>query len=272
MKKGKTLSLLALIVFLLAGCNQTPDGTSSPVVVSESGTDSLEEIAYTWWEDKLYRSPETGDLLYANIRDNNIAFSSAKTSFTVITDTPEYGEDNDNGKFIRYTYELNLEGGQNDFHQFMSVLYYADLDRAIIFGSGDGGDFDDYYEYYKARPSSSTETPDWVVQPETQEPTPDFYEGEQFECFDTLSGDDIILTVRVLLDSEINTYMYKAELSNGVEFWFYEVNQDSGEYDIEVAAGEYSGRLTHTPNSSELILHTEGYALNDYDGSYTGLP
>lgn len=278
MKKCGGFLYVIFVIFLLVGCQSNSNeminhaGESNSIETSsEEDGNSLNNLAYTWWKDKLYISPETNDVLYANIKNDSIIFSSFNTSFTVKTNSPEYGKD-DNGQFIRYVQETNLSNGYQEFNQLMSLLYYPELDCVVTFGIGDGGDYGDNYVYYKERLPPSTETPDWVASSENQEPTPDFYDGARYQCVETLSGSDVILTVRTFSDENTKEYFYKAELSIGMEFWFYEVNQDGGEYEIEVA-GEYSGRLTHTTNSSELNLYTEGHVyLNDYDGTYVQLP
>ncbi|MEG0035685.1 MAG: hypothetical protein RR743_03405 [Oscillospiraceae bacterium] len=278
MKKCGGFLYVVFVIFLLAGCrsnsnemiNHTGESNSTETL-SEQDVNYLNNLAYTWWKDKLYISPETNDVLYASIKNDSIIFSSFNTSFIVKTNSPEYGED-DNGQFIRYAQETNLSNGYKEFNQLMSLLYYPEIDRVVTFGIGDGGDYGDYYEYYKERLPSSVKTPDCVAPSENRESTPNFYDGARYQCFETLSGSDIILTIRTFTDENTKEYFYKAELSNGMEFWFYEVNQDGGEYEIEVA-GECAGRLTHTPNSSELNLYTEGYAyLNDYDGTYVQIP
>ena len=111
------------------------------------------------------------------------------------------------------------------------------------------------------------------------EPTDvNFFDGQRFECFETESGEDIILTIRLFYsdDSDIPS-SYKGELSNGVEFWFepYENSSESVTYKVDCADGtnaylEYSSSLSEITFTAD--KGTEYGNMFAYSGTYIGLP
>lgn len=97
-------------------------------------------------------------------------------------------------------------------------------------------------------------------------------DGARFECFETVSGEDMILSVFLYYseDSGIPS-AYKGELSNGMEFWFepYATSADSIFYQIDCGDGT-TAYLEHS--ASEIILTAEQGILYACQGTYMELP
>lgn len=106
-----------------------------------------------------------------------------------------------------------------------------------------------------------------------------FYDGQRFECFETKSGEDMILTIRLFYDSDENgnmisdmPSMYKGVLNNGIEFWFeyYESTSEYIIYEVNCADGS-TAYLKYNLFTSEIELFTDDGFLNDCGGSYDSL-
>lgn len=103
-------------------------------------------------------------------------------------------------------------------------------------------------------------------------------DGQRFECFETVSGEDITLTVHLYYSDDSSTpSSYKGELSNGVEFWFepYESSSDCVTYKIDCMDGT-TAYLQYAPDTSEIVFTadegTEYGNMYAYSGIYIGLP
>lgn len=106
----------------------------------------------------------------------------------------------------------------------------------------------------------------------------DFIDGQRFECFETVAGEDIILTVHLFYSDESDVPSdYKGELSNGVEFWFvpYESSEEYITYKIDCSDGT-SAYMKYNTLSSEIEFTadegTEYGNMYAYSGTYIGLP
>lgn len=98
-----------------------------------------------------------------------------------------------------------------------------------------------------------------------------FLDGQRFECFETKSGEDIVMTVLLYEDSA--TTDVKAELSNGVEFWMkpYETVTNGTTYVVNCEDGTIA-YVKHDDYSSMVELITTEGKLSDYAGAYIELP
>ena len=100
-----------------------------------------------------------------------------------------------------------------------------------------------------------------------------FFDGQRFECFETTSGEDIILTIRVF-SSDNGETSYKGELSNGVEFWFesFDSSDKYINYLITYSDGT-NGYMNYVLGDSEIeMISDDDVKMSQYNGTYIGLP
>ncbi len=187
------------------------------------------------------------------------------------------------GEGIQYTYD--------DENYFISLRYFPKTNQVelVMTGSpytGTKYDFGDLYEYDVDLTENShrisNSTPEFEVNDSTvkEQFKNHFFDGQNFECFETNSGEDMILTIYLFYDSDENgnmisdiPSMYKGVLTNGMEFWFepYEISQNSETYIINCDDGS-AAYLEYITNMSEINLLAESGMLYDYGGTYIGLP
>lgn len=106
-----------------------------------------------------------------------------------------------------------------------------------------------------------------------------FFDGQRFQCFQTASGADVTLTIRLFYDRETQLFSYKGEMSDGMEFWFdwqfYDFETEETQFKINCQDNS-SAFLIFSPNISEIKLIAENgdsYGnMFDYSGTYIALP
>ena len=105
-----------------------------------------------------------------------------------------------------------------------------------------------------------------------------FFDGQRFECFETISGEDVIMTVHLMYSGDSNIpSRFKGEMSSGVEFWFepYNKSDDNLVFKIDCMDGT-KAYMKCTPYSSEIVFTaeegTEYGNMYGYSGTYVGLP
>ena len=99
------------------------------------------------------------------------------------------------------------------------------------------------------------------------------FEGQRFECFETVTGEDMTLTIHLFGNN--NKIRYKGEFSNGFEFWFdyYGSSEEYMEYKID-CLDDSDAFIRYNGSEIELIAEAgEAYAnMYQYSGTYIGLP
>lgn len=253
------------------------------------------DVNSDWYVNTWYRGTlNTNNILHIKEDSNgNLMICSA---YTVIApfekESAKVIADENVGNGIQYVY--------SDSVCLVTLNYFPDADRIILVmigGSpytGTKYDFSDAYEYDSVLSETlnriageSGKTPNQVddygedIEGEsTNNDVNYFYDGQRFECFETKSGEDMVLTIRLFYDSDENgnmisdmPSMYKGVLNNGIEFWFeyYESTSEYIIYEVNCADGS-TAYLKYNLFTSEIELFADDGLLNDCGGSYIGLP
>lgn len=274
MMKKKLLSglLIFFSAMLLSACssgkteqNDDVDNTPEDTVIISDNNDEFNE---EWYQNKYYIGNKSDWLFFVNEQGNNLQFG-LDTKQIAILDKHDYKivTSEEYGKVVRYYYTDSLNSGYE-----CRVDYLLDKDEVIIGLFQADSEYTEVFTYYRERSAENDITTDNtdVVYNDTENMY--FFDGQRFECFETASGEDTILTIHLYTDENGNITAYKGELSNGIEFWF---EYASTENDVIIYNVDYAGEtaeLIYYTNSSELYFLTNGNALNNYGGMYIGLP
>ena len=273
MMKKRLLSglLIFFSAILLSACSngrteQNDDVDNAPedktVIVEE--TDNFDE---EWYQNRYYIGNKSDWLFFVNEQGNNLQFGLDtrqiavldKRSYEIVT-SEEYGE------VVRYYYTDPSNSGYE-----CRIDYLIDRDEVIIGLFQTDSEYTEVFTFYGER-SAETDTTTNTEVVFNDVVNTYFFDGQRFECFETASGEDIILTIHLFTDENGNTTAYKGELSNGIEFWF---EYASTENDVIIYNVDYAGEtaeLIYYTSSSEVYLMTNGDLLNNYGGTYIGLP
>lgn len=292
MMKKRLLSglLIFFSAILLSACNsgkteQNDDVDNTPedrtvIETEEQKTDSFSEIIqdtievdYKWYKGRFYRNSENTNL-WINLSDTNNELCVRMPGYSFNVNQPEILESDDYGTTLRYTYYE--EYGRFDF----VIDYMTESDEIIVlytnytYQSNNAVDFSGIYMYDKDL-SASMES---VINEEVTTSNLGFTDGQRFECFETVSGENVILTVHLFYSDDSNEpSAYKGELSNGIEFWFefYDSYTDEMQYKIECMDGS-NAFLTYFPSRGEIVWTAEegtDYGnMYAYSGTYICLP
>lgn len=285
MKKRAIYTLLIFLsAIIISACSKSEkvviddvDNTSEEEIITvteESTTDSFAdsnknayEIDYNWYEGRFYKNIND-NRFWINLANIDEGIRVTIPGYTFLVDEPELINSEEYGTSLRYIYRE--ENGRFDFF----IDYMVESDEIILLytnytlASSDSADYSGVYLYDQGLSSTMKNE----LNEEYDTTTLEFTDGQRFECFETASGEDIILTIHLFTDENGNTTIYKGELSNGIEFWFEYKSKDT---DVIVYNIDYAGEmaeLLYYPNSSEIYLMTNGNGLNDYGGIYIGLP
>lgn len=261
MKKISVILLTLLFaITVLTGCN-----SSQPVSEIEQATtittSDLESISQTWYQDRLYKSDETGDLAWVTTRDGNFIFNSHNTTFTVITSSPEYGSD-DSGQFIRYTQDQYHNG---ELYNSLYVLYYPENDSIVTFDLADKYG-SDCYVFYKAM--------DTTIGKPTPEENNAVEDTVRYRCFETELGEVTFEFVGLHSQSEWVDFTATLDsntiLSMSFEAEDIEVTDDGYKYSVDYM-GEPDCTISFTISGETLEWNCDAmYA--DMNGEYIQLP
>lgn len=96
----------------------------------------------------------------------------------------------------------------------------------------------------------------------------ELFEGMRFECFETQSGEDVIVTIKIY-ESESSGISYKAEFSDGKELWleFLNSERDGRDYYYVEAA---NGTMSFTGSDLEIEFNDDYY--QSVNGTYISIP
>lgn len=274
MMKKKLLSglLIFFSAILLSACNsgkteQNDDVDNTPedrtVIVAES--DNFDE---EWYQNKYYMGNKSDWLFFVNEQGNNLQFGLDTRQIAVLDKSNyEIVTSDEYGKVVRYYYTDPSNSGYE-----CRIDYLIDRDEVIIGLFQMDSEYTELFTYYGERSAENNTTTDNAEVVYSDVENIYFFDGQRFECFETASGEDIILTIHLFTDEDGNTTAYKGELSNGIEFWF---EYASTENDVVIYNVDYAletAELVYYTNSSELYFLTNGNALNNYGGMYIALP
>lgn len=294
MKKQIKIGLLVICsATLLTACSgeETAPGNAIPEVSTESentatdneikDTESAEintslEMDYNWYEGKRYRGTEKGSLFWIQDGKVNTSLRFLCNLSDMEIETVENETVGTGLKYFYYTETTNV----NDEKLYDTIIleYYPTVDRVIITEVDNvyktQYNCSDVYEY----DSMLSENDNNQTNSENTEGACYLFDGQRFECFETVSGEDITLTVHLYYSDDSSTpSSYKGELSNGVEFWFepYESSSDCVTYKIDCMDGT-TAYLQYAPDTSEIVFTadegTEYGNMYAYSGTYIGLP
>lgn len=274
MMKKRLLSglLIFFSAILLSACssgkteqNDDVDKTTENRTVIEVETDTFDE---EWYQNRYYIGNKSDWLFFVNEQGNNLQFGLDtrqiavldKHSYEIVT-SEEYGE------VVRYYYTEPSNSGYE-----CRIDYLIDKDEVIIGLFQGDSEYTEVFTFYGERSAETDTTTDNTEVVYNDVVNTYFFDGQRFECFETASGEDIILTIHLFTDENGNTTAYKGELSSGIEFWF---EYASTENDVIIYNVDYAGEtaeLIYYTSSSEVYLMTNGDLLNNYGGTYIGLP
>lgn len=288
MKKQIKIGLLVICsATLLTACNSDKDGLRDNVsatskIYQKSGTALAKEKAYSTGSAfvKISGSIPQSDISFIDswsCEDYPVEVYDLKTK-------SESGEPD--GNFLIAVIEisdddwrfLDMSPRFNAVHQFTNeelsdyreecrdiFLSKINQDSAVSSSNTTSKDYEEDIENSK-QPSKSNNSACYLL------------DGQRFECFETVSGEDITLTVHLYYSDDSSTpSSYKGELSNGVEFWFepYESSSDCVTYKIDCMDGT-TAYLQYAPDTSEIVFTadegTEYGNMYAYSGIYIGLP
>lgn len=281
MKKFLEIGLLVIwFVVLLSACSieQTSSENNNSVTSTEfestTSTGETEDasIDYNWYEGKRYRGTENDTLFW--IQDGKV--NTSLRYLCQLSDMEiETVESNAVGVGLKYFYYAELTDAYGEKRYDTIVLeYYPHVDRVILTEIDNlyKGQYNcsDVYEYDSMVSESSSN------QTHSEDIANVCYlsDGQRFECFETISGEDITLTVHLYYsDNSSMPSSYKGELSNGMEFRFepYEILSDCITYKVSCTDGTRA-YLNYNCNVSEIVLTADEGNLCAYSGTYIELP
>lgn len=239
--------------------------------IDENNPNQSKDIDYKWYEKRLYRDI-TNTTHWIDFRDTESGITVDVPGFSFVVGQPEIIESNEYGTALRYQYKE--EYGRFDF----IIDYMMERDQIIVLytnytvQSSNAVDYSGVYAYSGTLSSNmeNTET--------SKDDVVSMIDGQRFECFETASGEDIILTVHLYYSDDNDTpSAYKGEMNNGVEFWFelYDTNTDEETYKINCLDDSVTF-LTYYPSRGEIELTaeegTEYGNMYVYSGTYIELP
>lgn len=246
--------------------------------VQSDVTDDKTDLKHEWWKDKAFQSADSGLYFWIEKEDDEFWFmvdseylndQNCLVIGNVPTSAVQVGTDDTEG-YIQYRFSDTV------LQSTTSVCYFYNEDKVILLSKSDlNGQWLNESDTYMAVNGNSG-----IESKSTENRINHFFDGQSFECFETNSGEDMILTIYLFYDSDENgnmisdmPSMYKGTLSNGMEFWFepYENSQDSETYIINCDDGS-AAYLEYITNMSEINLLAESGMLCDYGGTYIGLP
>lgn len=254
--------------------NTTTDNETKDTENAEISTSV--EMDYNWYEGKRYRSTEKDSLFW--IQDGKVN-TSIRFLCNLSDMEIEMVENETIGTGLKYFYYTETTNTNDEkLYDTIIVEYYPTVDRVIITEVDNvykpQYNCSDVYEY----DSMLHENANNQIDSENTKGACYLFDGQRFECFETVSGEDITLTVHLYYSGDSSTpSSYKGELSNGVEFWFesYESSSDCVTYKIDCLDGT-SAYLQYSPNLSEIVftadVGTEYGNMYAYSGTYIGLP
>lgn len=287
MKDGFKYIVLALFsVVLLTACSGVKglrndvSETSAKIENAEMENElndtenSSGEIDYNWWENKCYVSESTGGKFYGfRYSEGGESYFAFGTCCVPINEGKiEIFDDDYFGITFGYTFQTQMRKSNSIVYDEYYIIYYTERDRVDVANAS--GTYIDSFEYdssYQLNNSDINNPIEDMVQN-------NFFDGQRFECFETVSGEDITLTVHLYYSDDSSTpSSYKGELSNGVEFWFelYENSSECVTYKIDCMDGT-TAYLQYSPDTSEMVFTadegTEYGNMYAYSGTYIGLP
>lgn len=255
---------------------ENTDTTNESKATESAEINTSVEIDYNWYEGKRYRGTEKGSLFW--IQDGKVN-SSIRFLCNLSDMEIEMVENETIGTGLKYFYYTETTNTNDEkLYDTIIVEYYPTVDRVIITEVDNvykpQYNCSDVYEY----DSMLHENVNNQTDSENTKGACYLFDGQRFECFETVSGEDITLTVHLYYSDNSSTpSSYKGELSNGVEFWFepYENLSDCITYKIDCMDGT-TAYLEYLPNTSEIVLiadeGTEYRNMYAYSGTYIGLP
>ena len=251
---------------------------STEIPVQSDVTDDKTDLKHEWWKDKAFQSADSGlyfwiekegDEFWFMVGSEYLNDQNCLVVGNVPTSAVQVGTDDTEG-YIQYRFSDTV------LQSTTSVCYFYNEDKVILLSKSDlNGQWLNESDTYIAVNGNSG-----IESKSVENRINYFFDGQRFECFETNSGEDMILTIYLFYDSDENgnminntPSMYKGVLSNGMEFWFepYEISQDSETYVINCDDGS-AAYLEYITNMSEINLLAESGMLYDYGGTYIGLP
>lgn len=231
------------------------------------------DVDYNWWENKCYVSEKTGGKFYG-FRYNEGGepyFTFGMCCVSIDKAQIEIIDDSYFGKVIGYTFQTQMLKNNRMTYDEYYVIYYIERDTIDV--SNSSGTYSDSFvvdTLYREDYSTSNN--------QQEEGHTYLFDGQNFECFETFGGEDIMLTVHLYYSDDSDTpSAYKGEMNNGVEFWFelYDTHTDEERYKIKCLDNS-NAFLTYYPSRGEIELNAEEgneYGnLYSYSGTYICLP
>lgn len=241
-------------------------------VVTDKNTNQSKDIDYEWYKGRFYRDISNAKH-WLDFRDTEKGLTVDVPGYSFIVSQPEVIESKEYGTALRYQYKE--EYGRFDF----ILDYMIERDEVVVLytnytvQSANAVDYSGVYVYDDQLSSSmrNTHTSNDTV-------AISLIDGQNFECFETVGGEDIMLTVHLYYSDDSDTpSAYKGEMNNGAEFWFelYDNHTDEVSYKINCLDNS-NAFLTYYPSRGEIELTaeegTEYGNMYSYCGTYICLP
>lgn len=241
-------------------------------VVTDKSTNQGKDIDYEWYIGRFYRDI-SNTKHWIDFRNTEKGLTVDVPGYSFIVSQPEVIESKEYGTALRYQYKE--EYGRFDF----ILDYMIERDEVVVLfinytvQSANAVDYSGVYVYDdqlsfgmgNAQTSNDTVAVSLV-------------DGQNFECFETVGGEDIMLKVHLYYSDDSDTPpVYKGEMNNGVWFWFelYDTHTDEVRYKINCFDNS-NAFLTYYPSRGEIELTaeegTEYGNMYSYCGTYICLP
>jgi len=241
-------------------------------VVTDKKTNQGKDIDYEWYNGRFYRDISNAKH-WLDLRNTENGLTVDVPGYSFIVSQPEVIESKEYGTALRYQYKE--EYGRFDF----ILDYMIERDEVVVLytnytvQSVNAVDYSGVYVYDDQLSSSMGN-----AQTSNDTVAVSLVDGQNFECFETAGGEDIMLTVHLYYSDDSDTpSAYKGEMNNGVEFWFelYDTHTDEVSYKINCLDNSYAF-LTYYPSRGEIELTaeegTEYGNMYSYCGTYICLP
>lgn len=271
---------------VLGTSNNNEDGVFNVVEYLKSityynGIGNNSDVNYDWWEGKEYISNRNGKKFYGqrNTSDGKVYFCFANCYVPVDDSNVTVESDNNNSKYIKYSFRTKMRDYYNQMiYDEYYIIYDVDNDMITAYNASDTYNNTFYFGQYRRQDEYENQQGENSYLDEDEIIDSSLFEGQRFECFETICGEDVTLTVRLFYsDDSDEPSAYKGEMDNGLEFWFEscETYDDKERYKIDCLDGS-NAFLTYYPSRGEIELTAEEgdeyENMYAYCGTYIALP
>ena len=260
--KHKKLIIAALIATsLLSGCgNNQATEVMAPVESQVEVAPAELTVPENWWENKLYQDTTTGTGMYfwVELLDNHLFFLVSGIPNSDYAKCVGLAVPDDYKTYDETHVQFNVESDLNTI-----VLYSVTDDQIVLYTDANYGGINPSLVYDQVMREEPQEQPTETEQPDLSNNT-EFPEFSNWECFETLSGEDITISIEV---QSGNPVMILPEAQfiilerNGADTGWEFINEDFTDTRVYTTVTYYEDSL--------VISSTEDWK---WDGTYTRLP